>query len=71
MSSAPTHGWLEGHRQHQASEDHSVIILVSGPQEHIYLLPKEPDEKVARLRLFALDAELTVFAVEQPDYTGP
>merc|ERR1712151_394373 len=34
----------------------------------VYLLPKELDEKVARLHLPALDAELTVLTKEQADY---
>merc|ERR1712224_504443 len=36
----------------------------------VYLLPKELDEKVARLHLGALGAELTPLAKEQADYIG-
>merc|ERR1711920_384640 len=36
----------------------------------VYLLPKELDEKVARLHLPALGAELTVLSKEQADYIG-
>jgi len=36
----------------------------------VYLLPKELDEKVARLHLGALGAELTVLTKEQADYIG-
>merc|ERR1712036_136105 len=36
----------------------------------VYLLPKELDEKVARLRLPALGAELTELSQEQADYIG-
>jgi adenosylhomocysteinase len=36
----------------------------------VYLLPKELDEKVARLHLPALGAELTTLSKEQADYIG-
>merc|ERR1711935_91026 len=36
----------------------------------VYLLPKELDEKVARLHLGALGANLTVLTKEQADYIG-
>ncbi len=36
----------------------------------VYLLPKELDEKVARLHLGALGAELTELSTEQADYIG-
>jgi len=36
----------------------------------VYLLPKELDEKVARLHLGALGAEMTVLSKEQADYIG-
>ena len=36
----------------------------------VYILPKELDEKVARLHLGALGAELTVLSVDQADYIG-
>merc|ERR1712118_582752 len=36
----------------------------------VYLLPKELDEKVARLHLPALGAELTTLTKEQADYIG-
>merc|ERR1712072_1004634 len=36
----------------------------------VYLLPKELDEKVARLHLGAIGAELTVLTKEQADYIG-
>merc|ERR1712182_6983 len=36
----------------------------------VYLLPEELDEKVARLHLGALGAELTVLTKEQADYIG-
>merc|ERR1712086_437452 len=36
----------------------------------VYLLPKELDEKVARLHLGALGAQLTVLSKEQADYIG-
>merc|ERR1712149_94492 len=36
----------------------------------VYLLPKELDEKVARLRLPALGAQLTELSKEQADYIG-
>eukprot|EP01017_Pseudomicrothorax_dubius_P003540 TRINITY_DN10530_c0_g1_i3.p1 TRINITY_DN10530_c0_g1~~TRINITY_DN10530_c0_g1_i3.p1 ORF type:complete len:479 (-),score=149.56 TRINITY_DN10530_c0_g1_i3:92-1528(-) len=36
----------------------------------VYTLPKELDEKVARLHLKALGAELTVLAQDQADYIG-
>merc|ERR1719475_35351 len=39
-------------------------------KNNVYLLPKELDEKVARLHLPALGAELTVPAQEQADYIG-
>jgi len=39
-------------------------------KNEVYLLPKELDEKVARLHLPALGAELTVLTKEQADYIG-
>jgi adenosylhomocysteinase len=37
---------------------------------HVYVLPKHLDEKVARLHLGALGANLTVLSQEQSDYIG-
>merc|ERR1711957_558827 len=37
---------------------------------HVYLLPKHLDEKVARLHLGSLGANLTVLSKEQSDYVG-
>merc|ERR1739838_846218 len=39
-------------------------------KNQVYLLPKELDEKVARLHLPALGAELTEMSKEQADYIG-
>merc|ERR1712064_141219 len=39
-------------------------------KNEVYLLPKELDEKVAKLHLPALGAELTVLTQEQEDYIG-
>merc|ERR1712187_461658 len=39
-------------------------------KNQVYLLPKELDEKVARLHLPALGAELTELTKEQADYIG-
>jgi adenosylhomocysteinase len=39
-------------------------------KNHVYLLPKELDEKVARLHLPALGAEMTALSKEQADYIG-
>jgi len=36
----------------------------------VYVLPKHLDEKVARLQLQKLDAELTVLSQQQADYIG-
>merc|ERR1712061_711425 len=41
-----------------------------GYKNEVYLLPKELDEKVARLPLPALGAELTTLSKEQADYIG-
>merc|ERR1712118_106567 len=41
-----------------------------GYKNDVYLLPKELDEKVARLHLPALGAELTTLTKEQADYIG-
>merc|ERR1712228_814398 len=41
-----------------------------GYKNEVYLLPKELDEKVARLHLPALGAELTILTKEQADYIG-
>merc|ERR1711918_152991 len=41
-----------------------------GYKNHVYLLPKELDEKVASLHLPALGAELTKLSKEQADYIG-
>merc|ERR1712047_163983 len=39
-------------------------------KNEVYLLPKELDEKVAKLHLGALGADLTVLSKEQADYIG-
>merc|ERR1711865_131269 len=39
-------------------------------QNKVYLLPKELDEKVARLHLGQLGANLTVLSAEQAEYIG-
>jgi len=39
-------------------------------EKNVYLLPKELDEKVARLHLPALGAQLTTLRKEQADYIG-
>merc|ERR1711862_548451 len=41
-----------------------------GYKNEVYLLPKALDEKVAKLHLGALGAELTVLSKEQADYIG-
>merc|ERR1712080_95828 len=41
-----------------------------GYKNDVYLLPKELDEKVARLHIPALGAELTELTKEQADYIG-
>merc|ERR1711977_588690 len=41
-----------------------------GYKNDVYLLPKHLDEKVAKLHLGALGAELTVLSKEQADYIG-
>merc|ERR1712228_1140386 len=41
-----------------------------GYKNHVYLLPKDLDEKVARLHLPALGAQLTQLSKEQADYIG-
>jgi len=41
-----------------------------GYKNQVYLLPKELDEKVARLHLPALGASLTTLSQEQADYIG-
>merc|ERR1712217_485286 len=41
-----------------------------GYKHQVYLLPKDLDEKVARLHLPALGAELTEMSKEQADYIG-
>merc|ERR1712061_579460 len=41
-----------------------------GYKNGVYLFPKELDEKVARLNLPALGAELTTLSKEQADYIG-
>merc|ERR1712185_814962 len=41
-----------------------------GYKNDVYLLPKELDEKVARLHLPSLGAEMTVLSKEQADYIG-
>merc|ERR1711936_593912 len=41
-----------------------------GSKNQVYLLPKNLDEKVARLHLPALGAELTIPTKEQADYIG-
>ena len=63
--------WKAESRQHQASKDrfvlplgHSVIVLVSGPQNGVCLLPKELGNKVVKLHLPKLAAKLTVLTQE-------
>jgi adenosylhomocysteinase len=49
------------------------IELYTKPSEYpvgVYILPKELDEKVARLQLTKLDAELTVMTDQQAAYLG-
>ena len=41
-----------------------------GYKNDVYLLPKALDEKVARLHLPALGAEMTTLTKEQADYIG-
>jgi len=41
-----------------------------GYKNQVYLLPKDLDEKVARLHLPALGAKLSVLSKEQADYIG-
>merc|ERR1712217_197508 len=41
-----------------------------GYKNQVYLLPKDLDEKVARLHLPALGAELTEMSKDQADYIG-
>ena len=43
---------------------------INGYAPGVYVLPKLLDEKVARLQLNKLDAELTVLTQEQADYIG-
>jgi len=38
--------------------------------KNVYVLPKELDEKVAKLHLAALGAELTILSEDQADYSG-
>jgi len=40
------------------------------PRNQVYLLPKELDEKVARLHLGQIGAILTTLSKEQADYIG-
>merc|ERR1719480_8032 len=46
------------------------VIEKKGYKNEVYLLPKDLDEKVARLHLPALGAELTKLTKEQADYIG-
>lgn len=39
-------------------------------KNEVYKLPKELDEKVARLHLKALGADLTVLSTDQAEYIG-
>ena len=43
---------------------HVLIMPASGPQNNVLLLPKELDEKVAKMHFTALDAELIVMSGE-------
>ena len=43
---------------------HVVNVPASGPQNNVLLLPKELDEKIAKMHFFALIAELIVLSVE-------
>merc|ERR1712193_452003 len=46
------------------------MTALKGYKNDVYLLPKELDEKVARLHLPALGANLTTLSKEQADYIG-
>merc|ERR1711862_912038 len=46
------------------------FVNKKGYKNEVYLLPKRLDEKVARLHLGALGADLTVLSKEQADYIG-
>ena len=48
----------------------SRLKALSGLQNIVCLLPKELDEKVAKLHFLALGPELTVLTQEQADYIG-
>merc|ERR1712122_254513 len=49
---------------------HPSFVMSCSFKNEVYLLPKELDEKVAKLHLPALGAELTVLTQEQADYIG-
>ena len=72
----PQRPWKAESRQHQPSKDrfvlplgHRVIVLVSGPQNGVCLLPTELGNKVAKLHRPQLDTKLTVLSQEQAHET--
>ena len=51
---------------------HGVNVPASGPQNNVHLLPKEFDDKVAKMHLSALGAELVALIVDvSPAGTSP
>ena len=58
-----------------SNQQYTVLFRVSRTRcwrslNDVFLLPKEFDEKVAKLRVPALGAKLTVLSQEQADYIG-
>merc|ERR1712203_464773 len=49
---------------------HPSFVMSCSFTNQVYLLPKELDEKVARLHIPALGAELTELSKDQADYIG-
>ena len=56
-----------------ANQTIAQIEMFCNPENYpvgVYVLPKHLDEKVARLQLKKLNAQLTVLTKEQADYIG-
>ena len=70
MSNSFTNQTLAQLELRKAYNDAGKDKTKSKYQNQVYLLPKELDEKVARLHLGQLGAKLTELSAEQADYIG-
>merc|ERR1719199_2042614 len=70
MSNSFTNQTLAQLELRKAYNDAGKDMKKNKYQNQVYLLPKELDEKVARLHLGQLGANLTVLSADQAEYIG-